>query len=405
MATVRRTRGDDIDAACGQLAGRVHRPHHGAARRQGHRRRGAAHENASDRAGVRCACAARGRCARAASAPAAAAAPRSDTQARRHANMQLGIAYLQQGNLALAKEKLERALEQDPQQSRGAQRARRCCTSASATPKAPTSEYRTALRLAPNDPDIINNYAVYLCQNGRTDEGVKRFEAGGRQSALPHALRPPTPTPACACARAKRDDEARAAASRARCRSRPNYPEAVRAAGRPGARPRSAARGAASACSTTYLGQFGANSGPAAARVRVARAQQGPASARSATARSACSSEFPDSDQARALPPRLTEHRTERHDRGAQRGAAPASAAAARRARARAACPSLQAAEKLHLDARCRRGARGRAISTRSAPRCTCAATCAATPSSSARPPRSCRRCTRAPRRAMRRRT
>ena len=31
MATIRRTRGDDIDAACGQLAGRVHRPHHGAA--------------------------------------------------------------------------------------------------------------------------------------------------------------------------------------------------------------------------------------------------------------------------------------------------------------------------------------------------------------------------------------
>jgi len=23
---------------------------------------------------------------------------------------------------------------------------------------------------------VVNNYAVYLCQNGRTDEGVRRFE-------------------------------------------------------------------------------------------------------------------------------------------------------------------------------------------------------------------------------------
>ena len=45
----------------------------------------------------------------------------------------------------------------------------------------------------------MNNYAVYLCQNARTDEGVKRFMAAAPQPAVPAPPRPPTPTPACAC--------------------------------------------------------------------------------------------------------------------------------------------------------------------------------------------------------------
>ena len=40
------------------------------------------------------------------------------------------------------------------------------------------SEYQTALHLAPNDADVSNNYAVYLCQIGKVDQGVKRFELG-----------------------------------------------------------------------------------------------------------------------------------------------------------------------------------------------------------------------------------
>ena len=31
------------------------------------------------------------------------------------------------------------------------------------------------MRLAADDPDISNNYAVFLCRTGRIDEGVKRF--------------------------------------------------------------------------------------------------------------------------------------------------------------------------------------------------------------------------------------
>jgi type IV pilus assembly protein PilF len=72
---------------------------------------------------------------------------------------------------------------------------------------------------------VINNYAVYLCQNGRTDEGVKRF--------LEAAHNPLYRTPQAAytnagvCLRAaKRDDEARADFNAA-IQLRPNDAEAA----------------------------------------------------------------------------------------------------------------------------------------------------------------------------------
>ena len=89
-------------------------------------------------------------------------------------NVQLGVAYLHQGNLPLAKEKLDRAMKERPGEpsvhSAMALLYDRLGKSAQAD-----EEFRTALRLAPNDPDVLNNYAVYLCRIGRTDDGVKYF--------------------------------------------------------------------------------------------------------------------------------------------------------------------------------------------------------------------------------------
>ena len=89
-------------------------------------------------------------------------------------NVQLGVAYLHQGNLPLAKEKLDRAMQEGPRDptvhSAMALLYDRLGKSAQAD-----EEFRTALRLAPHDPDILNNYAVYLCRTGRTDDGVKYF--------------------------------------------------------------------------------------------------------------------------------------------------------------------------------------------------------------------------------------
>lgn len=90
-------------------------------------------------------------------------------------NTQLGISYLHQGDIPLAKEKLDRALKENPNNPE-VHGARAMLFDRMGDPKKADEEFKTALRLAPNDPDVSNNYAVYLCQSGRATEGVHRFE-------------------------------------------------------------------------------------------------------------------------------------------------------------------------------------------------------------------------------------
>jgi len=138
-------------------------------------------------------------------------------------NVQLGIAYMNQGDLERAKDKLDRAATQDPNSADVHSARATLYARLNETDKA-DSEFRTALRLAPNDPRMVNNYAVYLCQSGRTDEGVKRF--------LEAAKNPLYTTPEIAYTNAgvclhtaKKYEDARANFMRA-LQVRPNYAEA-----------------------------------------------------------------------------------------------------------------------------------------------------------------------------------
>lgn len=140
------------------------------------------------------------------------------------ANTQLGSAYLNQGELALAKEKLDKAVAQDPNNPEVHSVRALMFVRLGEHDKA-DAEFRAALRLAPHDPNVINNYAVYLCQNGRTDEGVKRFEEAARNALY----RTPESayTNAGVCLRAaKRDADARMHFLEA-LQLRPTYAEAV----------------------------------------------------------------------------------------------------------------------------------------------------------------------------------
>jgi type IV pilus assembly protein PilF len=89
-------------------------------------------------------------------------------------NVQLGIAYLHQGNLPLAKEKLDKAMKESPRDP-AVHSAMALLYDRLNKPQEADQEFRAALRLAPDNPDILNNYAIYLCRIGRTDEGVKYF--------------------------------------------------------------------------------------------------------------------------------------------------------------------------------------------------------------------------------------
>lgn len=139
-------------------------------------------------------------------------------------NVQLGIQYMNQGDLGVAKIKLDRALDEDPNNANVHSARAMLFERMHDAPKA-DEEFRTALHLAPHDPDVVNNYAVYLCQNGRTDEGVKRFLEAAHNALYrtPQAAY----TNAGVCLRAaKRDDEARVQFNAA-LQLRPNFAEAA----------------------------------------------------------------------------------------------------------------------------------------------------------------------------------
>jgi type IV pilus assembly protein PilF len=138
-------------------------------------------------------------------------------------NVQLGLAYMNQGDLERAKDKLDRALTQDPDNA-DVRSARATLFSRLNQKDKADEEFRAALRLAPHDPRMVNNYAVYLCQNGRTDEGVKRFLEAARNPLYPTPEAAYTNAGVCLRA-AKRDDEARINFGRA-LQLRPNFAEA-----------------------------------------------------------------------------------------------------------------------------------------------------------------------------------
>ena len=157
---------------------------------------------------------------------AACATPQHPNKIRDAAayNVQLGIAYLHQGDIALAKEKLDRALAEAPN-SADVHSARAMLFEHMHNADQADAEFRTSLRLAPHDPDVVNNYAVYLCQNGRTDEGVRRFEEAAHNALYRTPWAAYTNAGVCLRA-AKRDDEARANFDRA-LQVRPNFAEAA----------------------------------------------------------------------------------------------------------------------------------------------------------------------------------
>jgi type IV pilus assembly protein PilF len=139
-------------------------------------------------------------------------------------NVQLGTAYLQQGNYALARDKLERALKQNPKDP-DVHTSLGLLYDRTGDTKGADKHFREALRLAPDKPDISNNYAIYLCKNGRTDEGVERFAAVARNKyyRTPEVAL----TNAGVCLRsAKRLEEAEKRFAGA-IRARPNYTEAT----------------------------------------------------------------------------------------------------------------------------------------------------------------------------------
>jgi type IV pilus assembly protein PilF len=139
-------------------------------------------------------------------------------------NVQLGVAYLKQGNLAIAQEKLERAEKQNPRDP-NVHTALAVLYERLNRPREVENHYRTAARLAPRDPNVANNYAVWLCKNGRAEEGVKRFIEAARN---PLYSTPETAyTNAGVCLRASKKLDQAAELFALALQTRPNLAEAA----------------------------------------------------------------------------------------------------------------------------------------------------------------------------------
>jgi type IV pilus assembly protein PilF len=147
-----------------------------------------------------------------------------DTREAAKANVQLGIAYMQQGNMQLAKDKLTRAEKQDPK-SHEVQWALASLYERIGERADAERHYQTAMRLAPGNPEITNTYAVFLCKTGQTDKAIPLYDAVMRDRlyATPWAAA----TNAGVCLRAdKRPAEALPYFERA-LSQRPDYVTAV----------------------------------------------------------------------------------------------------------------------------------------------------------------------------------
>jgi type IV pilus assembly protein PilF len=101
-------------------------------------------------------------------------------------NLELGIDHLRKGNLQQAKDKIDRALEQNPRYGRAHLVAGMLYNRLNDQSKA-ESHYERAVALEPKNPEFKNNYAVYLCQQ-------KKYERG-RKIALEAAADPLYKTP------------------------------------------------------------------------------------------------------------------------------------------------------------------------------------------------------------------
>ncbi len=209
-------------------------------------------------------------------------------------NMQLGMAYLNRGELALAKDKLERALKENPEDP-NVHSAMAMLQDRLGNADKADAEFKAALRLGPREPDILNNYAVYLCRTGRTDEGVKSFEEA--------AHNPLYRTPEVAysnagvCLRAAKRDTQAAMSFQQALQIKPNFAEAAYQLGE-----LDFERGELNESRDEvdrYLGAFEATPDLLLLRVRIARKQGDRLSAERYS--SQLRRDFPGSAQARVL--------------------------------------------------------------------------------------------------------
>jgi type IV pilus assembly protein PilF len=96
---------------------------------------------------------------------------------RANIRLQLAVGYYQQGKYDIALDEIKQAIAADPSYADAYGMRALIYTAMGQVPLA-DDNYRHALRLAPGNPDLANNYGSFLCQTAnRPLEAMRQFDA------------------------------------------------------------------------------------------------------------------------------------------------------------------------------------------------------------------------------------
>jgi type IV pilus assembly protein PilF len=108
--------------------------------------------------------------------------PKMDRKQREEAavvNAQLGMEYMRQGDLVSARDKVEKALGQAPNQASVQMAAAFLYDRLGENEKAEAA-FEHALKLGKGDPDVLNNFGAFLCRKGDKKRGESYFLEAAR---------------------------------------------------------------------------------------------------------------------------------------------------------------------------------------------------------------------------------
>jgi type IV pilus assembly protein PilF len=94
-------------------------------------------------------------------------------------NARLGVEYMKQGQVAIAREKIDKALQQNPRDP-GVQMSAGLLYEQLREPKVAERHYRQALKLEPDNPEAQNALGAFLCRNGQAPQGEEVFLEAAR---------------------------------------------------------------------------------------------------------------------------------------------------------------------------------------------------------------------------------
>lgn len=150
--------------------------------------------------------------------------PKTDAGNAADLNYQLGARYYNNGEYELARDRLKLSLEIDPDRAI-AWTTLGLTYEALGNLRLAENAYDSAVRAEPRNYEVQENYAVFLCQRGRYDEGKQHFDKAIRAPTNDYAER--TYTNAAVCMMQKPDYELAETYLREALGRRANYPEAL----------------------------------------------------------------------------------------------------------------------------------------------------------------------------------